>query len=127
MALMTGYGSADDRSVQEDVDPSAGLVNLADCMLVFACGLMLALVAYWNIDLEPTVTELDPQQDMTEVANIDDVDEFLQSNSSGYSEVGRVFKDPETGILYMLTEDVSLAGTDGSTTSGNTTEANESE
>ena len=27
------------------------VINVADIMLVFACGLMLALAVYWNIDL----------------------------------------------------------------------------
>ena len=37
--------------VGEDVNPSAYIVNLADCMLVLACGFMVALISYWNIDV----------------------------------------------------------------------------
>jgi len=37
----------------EDVNPLEGVVNIADVMLVFACGLMLALAVYWNIELGP--------------------------------------------------------------------------
>ena len=35
----------------EEINPLDGLANLADVMLVFACGLMLALITYWNLSL----------------------------------------------------------------------------
>ncbi len=35
----------------EDINPMDGMANLADMMLVFACGLMLALITYWNVDV----------------------------------------------------------------------------
>ncbi|MDR3305663.1 MAG: hypothetical protein LBS85_06560, partial [Clostridiales Family XIII bacterium] len=45
----------------EDVNPSAYIVNLADCMLVLACGVIVALVTYWNVDLSG-ITELKNEQ-----------------------------------------------------------------
>lgn len=38
---------------KEDTDPMASVANIADIMLVFACGLMMALVTVWNIDFTP--------------------------------------------------------------------------
>ena len=38
-------------SKRQDFNPSEGILNLADVMLVFACGLMLSLVMNWNIDI----------------------------------------------------------------------------
>ena len=35
----------------EEVDPMSSLGNIGDIMLVFACGLMVALVVAWNVDL----------------------------------------------------------------------------
>ena len=35
----------------EDVDPMSSMGNMGDVMLVFACGLMVALVVAWNVDL----------------------------------------------------------------------------
>lgn len=93
---------------EEDADPRVGLVNLADVMLVFACGLMLALVSYWNLDL-PNVAELD-QADMQEVDNVQEMTEVLQSSSSSYMELGKVYQDPKTGQLYVMTETQEDAG-----------------
>lgn len=97
---------------EEDADPRVGLVNLADVMLVFACGLMLALVSYWNLDL-PNVTELD-QADMQKVDNVQEMTDALQSSTSSYMELGKVYQDPKTGQLYVMTEsqdDVASSGT----------------
>ena len=35
----------------EDINPLEGAINIVDAMLVFACGLMLALAINWNVDL----------------------------------------------------------------------------
>ncbi len=99
----TAYGSYGGYGGDEvDDDPRTGLVNLADVMLVFACGLMLALVAYWNLDL-PNVTELNAT-DMQEVTDIEDVTNSLAGSGNGYMELGTVYQDPNTGKLYMITE-----------------------
>ena len=39
------------RRAAEDVDPMSSMSNIGDVMLVFACGLMVALVVAWNVDL----------------------------------------------------------------------------
>jgi hypothetical protein len=96
---------ADEYESAEDADPRIGLVNLADVMLVFACGLMLALVTYWNLDVS-TMTEMIEGADVTEVSDIEDMTESTQNAGSGYTELGTVFKDPMSGKLYMRTEDV---------------------
>lgn len=94
---------------QEDADPRVGLVNLADVMLVFACGLMVALVVNWNIKL-PQFSEIQEAQDLSEV-NQDDIDSMAQNmlngSGTGYQQKGIVYEDPTTKKLYMLesTED----------------------
>lgn len=89
---------------EEDVDPMSGLANLADVMLVFACGLMLALVMYWNVDITPNLTEISESQKMDEVQ--DDLEQAQKSISSGsgYEELGVVYRDPATGKMYMMSE-----------------------
>ena len=105
----------------EDADPRVGLVNLADVMLVFACGLMLALVTYWNLNISD-MTEVVQNQDMSEVADsdIEGVTD-LSASGSGFTELGTVYQDPKTGKMYMQTEDVSGEGNTSNTsnTSGN--------
>ena len=99
----------------EDINPSAYIVNLADCMLVLACGFMVAMITYWNLDISST-TELDN----TELEEVDpsviDEDE-IGSGGTSYIERGTVYQDPSTGKLYMVEptgDDVN--GTDTSDT-----------
>lgn len=98
----SGFSSSSDFSDHEDADPRVGLVNLADVMLVFACGLMLALVVKWNIDL-PSVQELD-ESTMQEVDDVEEMQDLVDSASNAYMELGTVYQDPNTGKLYMMTQ-----------------------
>jgi hypothetical protein len=104
----------------EDVEPAVGLINLADIMLVFATGLMMALVTFWNVDIGVQFDEVLETEQITEVTDIEEARELLQSGDLAYSEVGSVYKDPETGKLYMLTEDYEgvNAATSGSGSEG---------
>jgi hypothetical protein len=85
--------------IGEDVNPSAYIVNLADCMLVLACGVIVALVSYWSIDLS-AVTEL-KKTEMTEV-DPTSLPENLVDGGAYYIEAGTVYMDPGTGALYMV-------------------------
>jgi hypothetical protein len=98
------------REMGEDVEPAVGLINLADIMLVFATGLMMALVTFWNIDIGPRVSEVLETDQVTEVSDLEDVRDLMEAGGLSYSEVGTVYKDPQTGKLYMLTEDIENSG-----------------
>lgn len=89
---------------EDDNDPRPGLVNLADVMLVFACGLMLALVTYWNLDIS-AMQEVTKGAEMTEVQDIERM-EGKDNGGSGFVEKGLVYQDPMTGKYYMQEEDV---------------------
>jgi hypothetical protein len=82
-------------------DPLSFVANIADVMLVFACGLMMALLSFWNLDL-PTVTELDPAQ----MQELDEAEELMDAVNSqnAYIEKGTVYQDPNTGKLYWMIE-----------------------
>lgn len=90
----------------EDVNPLEGVVNIVDAMLVFACGLMLALVVYWNIDLGPVGERIDVSRgrEVTEAPEIRE--DLIKTRDQGklYQRMGTVYKDPETGQLFMLTD-----------------------
>ena len=88
-------------TVAEDVNPSAYIVNLADCMLVLACGFMVAMIVHWNIDVA-RVDQLENEQ-------LQEVDPELMpdnvtSGGSYYVEAGKVYQDPVTGQLYLYRE-----------------------
>lgn len=118
--------------VGEDVNPSAYIVNLADCMLVLACGFLVALVTFYNIQIAP-VTELE-DEDLEQIEPEELPEELLAGEGSYYVEAGVVYRDPNTGILYMVenvpegenatdggaaAEDAAGAGASGTTGASN--------
>ncbi len=83
-------------------DPMGSLGNLMDVMLVFACGLILALIAHWGVDVAGTSASLDN-------AKIQPIDGELKEAASGistgddtYKDLGKVYLDEETGQLYVV-------------------------
>ena len=84
--------------VEEDVNPMANLVNVTDCMLVLAVGLLVALVTAYGLDLEEPVTEDEVIGIEVDLDSDDDgeVDEF-------YEEAGTVYQAPN-GDYYLVTE-----------------------
>ncbi len=97
----------------EDVNPSAYIVNLADCMLVLACGFMVAMMTNWNIDID--VTKYD-EEDMQKIdASVQPED--LTETGSGYVEAGKVYMDPETGSYYIIKSEGDSESADSSSES----------
>ena len=108
---------------EEDADPRVGLVNLADVMLVFACGLMLAIVSHWGVNL--SAVEAANSENMQEIEDAQSMIDQMQSGGGGYDERGKVYQDPETGTLYLLevegagqSENDDSANEEGSTDQG---------
>jgi hypothetical protein len=77
-------------------------------MLVFACGLMLSLVIYWNVDIQNY--EYVPVEQGKQVSEIEDdsISNEIKESIDGagqYQRLGSVYVDPETGKMYLATED----------------------
>lgn len=75
------------------------LANLVDIMLVFACALMIAIITHWNVDLtQQMISEEDLEL-------VEDPQMAIQNNieSSNFESKGIVYEDPETGDLYIIT------------------------
>ncbi|GAW92497.1 DUF2149 domain-containing protein [Calderihabitans maritimus] len=98
---------------EEEYNPLAGLANMVDVMLVFACGLLVALVLSWNLqdvflkDLSPVQRQqlLQAIKNMVTVEQGKELEEIPQLGSgsgSGYQELGTVYRDPKTGKLIMI-------------------------
>ena len=85
--------------LSEDVNPSAYIVNLADCMLVLACGFMVAMIVHWNIDIT-NVEQL--ENESLEEVDPETILEEIQAGGSYYIEAGTVYQDPNTGQLWMV-------------------------
>lgn len=84
----------------EDFNPMEGMANLADVMLVFACGLILALIINWNVDVTTMAPAEEPEK--YEVEGVDDNAEQTLDSEAGLEEMGKVYRDPETGKYYVV-------------------------
>ena len=88
---------------REDVDPMMSLSNVGDIMLVFACGLMVALVVAWNVDLGK-FTQVEMDQELAK-DDIEQITEQLYGEGNAFVDKGRVYQDPTTGKYYLVEED----------------------
>ena len=100
----------------DEEDPMAGVANLVDAMLVIAVGLLVFLVMSWNMQnivFNQDMTQEQKQQAMQAMKNVVEVDQGEQLNETpdttnssgeGYTEMGKVYKDPSTGRLIMVEE-----------------------
>jgi len=98
---------------EEEADPLSGVANLLDIMMVFACGLMIALVLSWNLQ-NIIFTRLDPQEkrhllqsiqkiiDVEQGKELEEIPQIEKGGGSGYQEMGTVYRDAKTGKLIMI-------------------------
>ena len=93
-------------------DPMDSMGNLMDVMLVFACGLMVALVAHYNVDLNASPDLNGNVEELNDP--LEQVAEDIDDGSSAYSEVGTVYRDADTGQLYVVTREGEELPTGGS-------------
>ena len=91
----------------EEVDPMSSLGNIGDIMLVFACGLMVALVVAWNVDLGK-FTQVQMDQEI-EQNDIEQITEQLYGEGNAFVEKGTVYQDPVTGKYYLVEDTASDA------------------
>ena len=83
--------------LESEGSPMESIANIVDVMLVFACGLLLALVTVWNVDIG-----LDRPDNMYEVSDV--VNESQNVQKENLQEAGKVYRDPSTGNLYFIEE-----------------------
>ncbi|MDD7390989.1 MAG: DUF2149 domain-containing protein [Lachnospiraceae bacterium] len=96
--LSSRYEEEDDNS-----NPLENLTNLFDVMLVFACGLMVALIMSLNVDVSRLDQAVIEYKDTSGgKATVEEADGL------NMEEVGTVYRDPETGKTYIL-DDVEEA------------------
>ncbi len=91
---------------KEDDEPLGPLANLVDIILVFACGLIAALVA-----LSPNLQEHFKVSKETKVISqgkeLVDVPKEIKEKldgTNGYKSLGQVYKDPSTGKLILISQ-----------------------
>lgn len=89
----------------QDDEPLGPLANLVDIMLVFACGLIAALVAQ-SADLKQhfNVENSKPVQQGKELIEVPESLKNSVQGGEGYQSMGQVYKDPETGKLILISQ-----------------------
>jgi hypothetical protein len=101
------------RSQRVEEDPMAGTANITDLMLVLAVGFLIFVVISMNMQdvvfsdtsSEQTQTQSQSNQGVTEVTqgqNLNETPDTSEGADEGYVEMGKVYKDPETGKLIMV-------------------------
>ena len=96
------------RFVHQDEEPLGPLANLLDLMLVFACGLIAALISMSkNVDahFESSSQSDKPRQAVRIVEKgreLPTLPNQGQSAGDGYASVGEVYRDPKTGKLILI-------------------------
>jgi hypothetical protein len=80
-------------------DPMSVMGNLVDVMLVFACGLIAALI----VRSPEFVETLQPvEQEIEQGRELPRVPDMAGEGGSGMESVGTVYRDPETGKLILV-------------------------
>ena len=91
---------------QQSEEPLGPLANLLDLMLVFACGLIAALISMSkNVDAHfesATDRTQQAQQIVVKGRELPQLPSQGDSGGSGYESVGEVYRDPETGKLILI-------------------------
>ena len=101
------------RASDDDIDPMAGTTNLVDAMLVLALCFLIFVVISWNMqsvifsdmsqDQKQAVMESMKQvSEVTQGQELNDTPDTSQSSGQGFTELGKVYKDPSSGKLIMV-------------------------
>lgn len=85
-------------------DPQASLVNLVDIMLVFICGLIVALVSAQPQFVTSATNSPGGQQVVEQGRELAEMPEGMrgQAAGAGMEPVGQVYRDPRTGKLILI-------------------------
>jgi hypothetical protein len=87
---------------QQDEDPLGPLANLLDLMLVFACGLIAALIGM-SKSVDAHFEQQKPNQNIVEKGReLPQLPGQGESAGEGYESVGQVYRDPKTGKLILI-------------------------
>ncbi|PKL66661.1 MAG: hypothetical protein CVV28_09690 [Methanobacteriales archaeon HGW-Methanobacteriales-1] len=89
----------------DEEDPTSGIINLTDCMLVLAVGfLVFAIMSLGSNSaiISDTTGSTPNTVSVTTGKVINDTNDTSSGSGSGYQEMGTVYKDPKTGKLIMV-------------------------
>ena len=79
----------------------SSVANISDAMLVFACGLIVALILSWNVDVTDQGIQK-VQEKKYEINGIEDSAVEVIGEDQNLEEMGTVYRDPDTGKYYVV-------------------------
>jgi len=85
-----------------DDDPAAGITNLSDAMLVLALGFLIFAIMALGVNPDVISNSQQSQNVVTGESFSDNNGSVGDVENSGFNEVGKVYKDPKTGELIMV-------------------------
>ena len=96
------------RASDDDIDPMAGTTNLVDAMLVLALGFLIFVVISWNMQSvifsdmsqdqkQQVMDSMKQVSEVTQGQELNDTPDTSQSSGQGFTELGKVYKDPSSG------------------------------
>ena len=88
----------------EEFNPMEGVGNMADAMLVFACGLLLALILSWNVNLDEVGQITNSSQTKYEVEGMENAQPQQIDADNQLERMGTVYQDLNTGRYYVIEE-----------------------
>ncbi len=91
----------------DEIVPVGPLTNLVDMMLVFACGLIAAIVASSGgvkQNLSSRNQQSGAPEQIEEQKQMKNLPKGIREKGKGYKPVGEVYRDPETGKMYLVEE-----------------------
>ena len=101
------------RASDDDIYPMAGTTNLVDAMLVLALGFLIFVVISWNMQSvifsdmsqyqkQAVMESMKQVSEVTQGQELNDTPDTSQSSGQGFTELGKVYKDPSSGKLIMV-------------------------
>lgn len=101
------------RASDDDIDPMAGTTNLVDAMLVLALGFLIFVIISWNMQSvifsdmsqdqkQQVMDSMKQVSEVTQGQELNDTPDTSQSSGQGFTELGKVYKDPSSGKLIMV-------------------------
>ena len=95
------------RSKRVEEDPMAGTANLVDAMLVIAVGFLVFVIISWNMQAmidpnNPVQQQMDKTTEVDQGQQLNETPDVSSSSGEGYAELGKVYKDSNTGKLIMI-------------------------
>lgn len=91
---------------QQDEEPLGPLANFIDLMLVFACGLIAALISMNRSVDEHFESRPDKLKQTEQIVKkgreLPQIPSSGKSGGEGYESVGEVYRDPNTGKLILI-------------------------